>query len=329
MKRREFISLLGGAAVAWPLSAHAQQRGPMRRIGVLMAYAESDQEGRVWIAALRAGLQKAGWAEGRNLHILYGWSTDAESRLQLSKKLVAQRPDLILTQNTPTTAAVVQQTHTIPIIFANVSDPVGSGFVANFSRPGGNVTGFINFEGSLGSKWLELLKEIAPRVHRVAFLFNPVTAPFAEYYLAPFRTAAPSFELEAISAPVRDVSELEAALAALTNEPNGAFIVMPETFLNVHRAQVLSLASRNRLPAVYPYSFFAKLGGLLSYGTDPHDNFRRVATYIDRVLKGEKPTELPVQAPTKYDLVINLKTAKALNLIVPPSLFARADEVIE
>jgi putative ABC transport system substrate-binding protein len=210
-----------------------------------------------------------------------------------------------------------------------VSDPVGSGFVANFSRPGGNVTGFINFEGSLGSKWLELLKEIAPRVDRVAFLFNPLTAPFAEYYLGPFRTAGRSLAVEAITAPIRDVAALKSVVAALAREPDGALIVMPETFLNVHRAEVLSLAAHHRLPAVYPYRFFAKFGGLLSYGTDPHENFRRAATYIDRILKGEKPTDLPVQAPTKYELVINLNTAKALDLLVPPTLLAQADEVIE
>jgi putative ABC transport system substrate-binding protein len=295
-----------------------------------MAYAKGDREGQVWVDALRHGLQKLGWVEGRNIQVIYGWAAaDAELRQRISKEFVAAQLDLILTQNTPTTEAMVQQTRTIPIIFANVSDPVGSGFVANFSRPGGNVTGFINFEGSVGSKWLELLKEIAPRVNRVAFLFNPLTAPFAEYYLGPFRTAGQHFGVEPIIEPVRSVSELESTVAALAREPNGALIVMPETFLNVHRAQVLSLAARYHLPAAYPYRVFAKRGGLLSYGADPHDNFRRAATYVDRILKGEKPADLPVQAPTKYQLVINLKTAKALGLTVPLTLLIRADEVIE
>jgi putative ABC transport system substrate-binding protein len=329
MRRREFITLVSSAA-AWPLAVRAQQPEQMRHIGVLMAYAKGDREGQVWITALRDGLQKLGWVEGRNIQVIYGWAAaDAEMRQRISKEFVAAQLDLILTQNTPTTEAVVQQTHTIPIIFANVSDPVGSGFVANFPRPGGNVTGFINFEGSVGSKWLELLKEIAPRVDRVAFLFNPVTAPFAEYYLGPFRTAGRSFGVEPITAPVRNASELESTVAALAREPNGALIVMPETFLNVHRALILSLAARYHLPAAYPYRVFAKLGGLLSYGTDPHNNFRRAATYVDRILKGEKAAELPVQAPTRYELVINLKAAKALGLTVPPMLLARADDVIE
>ena len=329
MRRREVITLISGAAITWPLAAHAQQPEKMRRMGVLMAYAESDREGQAWIAAFREGLQKFGWAEGRNIRIDYGWApSDAESRQQIAKELVAQQPDLILTQNTPTTEAVLQQTRTIPIIFANVSDPVGRGFVASFPRPGGNVTGFVNFEGSLGGKWLELLKETAPRTNRVALLFNPTTAPFAAYFLETFKAAAPSFAVEAISAPVRDVPELESFVAALAREPNG-LIVMPETFLNVHRAQVVSLAARHHLPAAYPYRFFAELGGLLSYGSNPLDNFRRVGTYVDRVLKGEKPADLPVQAPTRYELVINLKTAKALGLNLPATVLARADEVIE
>jgi putative ABC transport system substrate-binding protein len=250
MKRRAFITLLGGAAVAWPLAARAQQPERMRRIGVLMAYAQSDPEGQALVAAFREGLHKLGWTEGRNIRIDTLWaSADAELMQRIAKELVAQQPDLILTQNTPTTAAMLQQTHTIPIIFANVSDPVGSGFVASFPRPGGNVTGFIVMEPTVAGKWLELLKEVAPRITRVAFLFNPATAPFAEYYLNPFKAAAPSFAVEAIAAPVHDALELESVVAAHAREPNGGLIAMPEAFLNVHRAEVTSLAARYRLPA--------------------------------------------------------------------------------
>jgi putative ABC transport system substrate-binding protein len=329
VRRRDLITLLGGAAT-WPFAARAQQPNRMRRIGVLMAFSQNDREGRAWVAAFREELQKVGWGEGRNIRIDYGWAGgDAETRQQIAKQLIEQQPDLIVTQNTPTTQAVIKHTHSIPIIFANVADPVGSGFVDSFSRPGGNVTGFVNFEGSLGGKWLELLRETAPRVARVAFLFNPTTAPFAQYFLEPFKVAARSYDVEAIGASVRDIPELESAVAALARKPDGGLIVMPETFLNVHRTEVLSLATSHRVPAVYPYRFFAELGGLLSYGSDPLSNFRRVATHVDRILKGEKTADLPVQAPTRYELVINLKTAKTLGLTVPPTLLAIADEVIE
>ena len=328
MRRREFITLLGGAAAAWPLAARAQQPGGMRRIGVLMAYAESDPEGKAWVAAFRQELRKLGWIEDGNVQIDFRGAADAQSMQRIAKELVTSLPDLILTQNTPTTAAVLQQTRTISVIFANVADPVGSGFVASFPRPGGNVTGFTNIEPTMGGKWLELLKEVAPHVTRVAFLFNPA-ALFAAYYLNPFKAAALSLAVEAIAAPVRDTSELESVFAAQAREPNGGVIVMPEAFLNVHRAEVISLAARYRLPAVYPYRLFAQLGGLLSYGNDPLDNFRRAASYADRVLKGEKPADLPVQAPTKFEMAINLKTAKSLGLTVPQSLLVAADEVIE
>ena len=302
----------------------------MRRIGVLMAYAESDPEAQAWVAAFREGLQKLGWAEGRNIRIDTRWATgDVEAMQRFAKELVALQPDLILSPSTPTTAALLQQTRTIPIIFASVSDPVGSGFVASFPRPGGNVTGFIILEPTMAGKWLELLKEIAPRVNRVAFLFNPATAPYAEYYLNPFKAAAASFGVEAIVAPVRDTSELESVIAAQAREPNGGLIVMPDSFLTTHRAEIISLAARYRLPAVYPFRFFTELGGLLSYGNDPADNFRRAAIYADRILKGIKPSELPVQAPVKFEMVVNAKTAKALGLEMPPSFYWRADEVIE
>jgi ABC-type uncharacterized transport system substrate-binding protein len=259
VRRREFIAGLGGAA-AWPLAARAQQGGGMRRIGVLMAYDASDQEGQAWVAAFRDGLQKLGWTEGRNVRIDSRWAAaDAESRQRFAKELVALAPDLILTQNTPTTLAMMEQTRTIPIVFANVVDPVGSGFVAGLPRPGSNVTGFTTMEPTMAGKWLELLKEIAPRVRRVAFLFNPATAPFAEYYLNPFKAAAQSVGVESIAAPIHDVPELDSAIAAQAREPGGGLIVMAEAFLNVHRAEVISLAARHRLPAVYAYRSFAEI----------------------------------------------------------------------
>jgi putative ABC transport system substrate-binding protein len=296
MKRREFITLLGGAAAAWPLAARAQQAERMRRIGVLVVYAESDPEGQAFVAAFREELQKLGWTEGRNIRIDARWGAlDAESRQRFAQELVALQPDLILSQSTPTTAALLQQTRTIPIVFAQVADPVGSGFVASLARPGGNVTGFAPIEGSLGGKWVELLKEIAPRVARVALLFNPATATYAEYYLNPFKAAAASFGVEAIVAPVRATSELESVVAALARPPNGGLIAMPDSFLN-GRAEITSLAARYRLPAVYPFRMFIEVGGLLSYGTDVVENFRRAAAYADRILRGAKPSELPVQA---------------------------------
>jgi putative tryptophan/tyrosine transport system substrate-binding protein len=302
----------------------------VRRIGLLMAFAESDPEGQTFAAAFREGLQKLGWTEGRNIRIDARWAAgDAEAMQQLAKELVALRPDLILSPTIPTTAALLQQTRTIPIIFVNVTDPIGSGFVANLSRPGGNITGFITMEPTIAGKWLELLKEIAPRVARVAFLFNPVTAPYAEYFLNPLKVAAPSLGVEVIAAPVRDTSELESVVAAQAREPNSGLIVTPDSFMDVHRAEITSLAARFHLPAVYPFRQFSEVGGLLSYGNDQLDNFRRAAVYVDRILRGAKPSELPVQAPVKFELVINLQTARMLGLEVPPTLLARADEVIE
>jgi putative ABC transport system substrate-binding protein len=329
--RRKFLAtLLGGAAVAWPMAARAQQTERVMRIGVLMAYAESDPEAQAWVAAFREALQKLGWAEGRNIRIDTRWATaGVESIQQFAKELVALQPELVVSTSTPSTAWLLQQTRTIPIIFTNVSDPVGSGFVASLPRPGGNATGFSTIEGSLGGKWLELIKEIVPRVGRVALLFNPATATYAEYYLNPFKAAAASFGVQAIAAPVHDWSEFESIVAAQAREPDGALIVIPDIFTIAHRVEIISLAARYRLPAVYPFRFFAELGGLLSYGVDLTDNFRRVATYADRILKGANPSELPVQAPVRFELVINLKTAKALGLDVPPLLQQRADEVIE
>jgi len=331
INRRAFIMLLGGAAAAWPLAARAQQSERMRRIGVLMGYPESDSDAQANVAAFRESLQRLGWAEGRNVRIDTRWPipADVESMQRLAKELVALQPDVILSQITPTTAALLQHTRTIPIVFATVSDPVGSGFVASLSRPGGHVTGFATLEGSLGGKWVELLKEIAPRVARVALLFNPATATMAEYYLDPMKAAAASLGVEAIVAPVHGRSELESIIATQAREPNSGLIVLPDSFLTVHRAEVTSLAARYRLPAVYPFRQFAELGGLLSYGVDLLENWRGAAGYVDRILKGEKPADLPVQVPSKYELVLNLKTAKALGLDVPWFLQQRADEVIE
>jgi len=330
MRRREFMTLLGGAATSWPVAARAQQPERVRRIGVLMGYAESDREAQAWVAAFREALQKLGWTEGRNIQIDTRWSrADAEMMKRFAQELVAMQPDLIVSQVTPTTAALLQQTRTIPIVFAMAADPIGSGFIANMSRPGGQVTGFATLEGSLGGKWLELLKEVAPHVTRVAVLFNPTTATFAENYLNPLKAASASYGVEVIAVHVHDTTEIESVIARQGREPNGGLIVLPEAFLNVHRAEITSLAALYSLPAVYPYREFPETGGLLSYGIDRLDNWRGAASYVDRILKGEKPGDLPVQTPTKYELVINLKTAKSLGLTISRELQFRADEVIE
>ena len=332
MRRREFITLLGGAAAtAWPLAALAQQPDKVRRIGVLMGFAESDPVAQAYSVAIRDGLHKLGWIEGGNIRIDIRWARadDAEARQRFAKELVALQPDVIIGHNTPTTAALLQQTRTIPIVFVVVSDPVGSSFVASFSRPGSNVTGFTNIEPTMAAKWLELLKEIAPRVNRVAFMFNPATAPFAEVYLNSFKAAAAPFGVEAIVAPVHNTSEIESVIAAQARAPNGGLVVMNDSYVVDHRTEITSLAARYRLPTIYPFRSFIETGGLLSYGNDLVDSFRRAATYADRILKGAKPSELPVQAPVKFELVINLKTAKALGLDVPLHLQQRADEVIE
>ena len=330
MRRRDIIVFLGGAAT-WPLAARAQQSARMRRIGILMAYPESDAAYQGYVRAFQEELQKLGWQEGRNVRFDYRWATsDSELIKRFAKELIALQPDLILSSSTPTTASLLEQTHTIPIIFANIIDPVASGFVVSLSRPGGNATGYIILEPSMASKWPELLKEIAPRVNRMAILYHPATTtPFAEVFLKPFKAAAASFGVEAILAPVNDSSELQAVIAAQAREPNGGLVAMPDSFLTAHRVEVTSLAARYRLPALYTYRSFTEVGGLMSYGNDPLVNYRRSATYVDRILKGEKPNELPVQVPVQYELVINLKSAKALGLDVPPTLLATADEVIE
>jgi putative ABC transport system substrate-binding protein len=331
VRRRDFITLLGGAVTAWPLAARAQQSDRMRRIGVLMINPESDPEGQTWVRVFREEIQKLGWTEGRNIRTDIRWADpgDVEAMPRLAKELVAQQPDLILSQGTPSTVALLKETRTIPIVFGISANPIGSGFVASFQRPGGNATGFIVTEPTISGKWVELLKEIAPRVARVAILFNPTTATYSEYLVKSFKAAATSFALEAIEVPVRNRGDLDSAVAAQATEPNGGIVVMPDPFTQVHRAEITSLAVRYRIPVIASNRSFAEVGGLLTYGADLADNFRRAAIYADSILKGAKPSELPVQAPVKFELVINLRTAKALSLDVPPTLLARADEVIE
>ena len=331
MQRREFITLLGGTAATWPIAAHAQQPDQIRRIAVLTGYAANDPLSQSWIAAFLQGLSELGWSDSRNLHIDYRWTNaDVERIKPFAKELVALKPDVILANSTPVTAALQRETTDIPIVFVIVSDPVGAGFVASLARPGGNITGFINFEDSMGGKWLELLKEIAPAVKRAAIMFNPDTAPGGGgYFLHSFEAAGAALGVKPIVAPVRSPSEIEKVIGDLAREPDGGLVLTPDIFLLVNRKQVMTLAERHKLPVVYWLGVYAKEGGLLGYGPDYHDLYRRSASYVDRILKGEKPSNLPVQVPTKFELVINLKTAKALGLDVSLSLQQRADEVIE
>jgi putative tryptophan/tyrosine transport system substrate-binding protein len=296
-----------------------------------MSYPESDSEAQLELAAFVQELQKLGWADRRNLRTDTRWASpaDAAAMKRSAQGLVALQPDVIIASTTPATAALLQQTRTIPIVFATVGDPIGSGFVSSFRQPGGNVTGFTTVEGPLGGKYLEMLKQIAPRVIRVSAMFNPAAAPYAENFLSPFKTGAQSLGVTATAAAVQDASEIEPVVSALAHEPNGGLVVMPDSFTLAHRVEITSLAARYRLPAVYPFRNFAEVGGLLSYGVDLANNFRRAATYVDRILKGEKPSELPAQAPIKLELVINLKTAKALGLTVSNAIQLLADEVIE
>jgi putative ABC transport system substrate-binding protein len=329
-KRREFITLLGGAA-AWPLAARAQQGSRMRRIGVLMPFAESDPDATAQLSGFIQGLAQLGWTDGRNVRMDLRWTAGSVDRTRMfAKELVNLQPDVILAYSTPPTAALQRETRTIPIVFAVVSDPVGVGFVASLPRPGGNLTGFIHMEASMGGKWLELLTEIAPGVKRATIMFNPNTAPYARsYYLPSFEAAAQSFKVAPIVAPVHSEAEIETVITSLGREPGGGLVVLPDTFSQVHRAAIILLAARNNLPAAYCDNTFAVDGGLFSYGPDQVDIFRRAAPYVDRILKGERPADLPVQAPTKYVLTLNLKTAKALGLTVQPTLLGCADEVIE
>jgi putative ABC transport system substrate-binding protein len=328
--RREFITLLGGAAV-WPLAARAQVGERMRRIGLMMGSAETDLEAQQRVKVFQHALNGLGWIEGRNVRIEYRWTAANPDRTQAyAAELVGMTPDLIVAHSTPVVKTLQQLTRAIPIIFVSVSDPIGDGIAASLPDPGGNITGFTNIEGPISSKWLELLKEIAPHVTRIGFMYNPATAPGrGSYFLSPFESAASFFQVSLIMAPVNDPVEIEGTVTALAREPNSGLVVSSDIFTVRHRELIISLASRHRVPAIFPFRFFATDGGLIAYGTDLADLFRRSATYVDRILKGENPRQLPIQAPTKFELVINLKTAKALGLDVPPRLLARADEVIE
>jgi len=329
MNRRDFITLLGSAAAAWPLAARAQQGDLVRRIGVLMGTDENDPEPRRRLSAFTQALADLGWIDGRNMRMDLRWGSGDVDRIRtLAQELVGLKPDIIVTDSTPATVALQRETRTIPIVVAGVADPVASGVVARLDRPNGNVTGFANYEGPLAGKWLELLSEIAPGLKRAGIMFNPDTAPVSSY-LASLETAARSLKVELIKAPVHSDVEIETAIVALGREPGGGLVFLPDIFTVAHRAPIISAATRNNVPAVYRLSSFARDGGLLSYGPDNVDILRRAATYVDRILRGEKPGDLPVQLPTKFEMVVNRRTAKALGLAIPASILLRADEVIE
>jgi putative ABC transport system substrate-binding protein len=326
MRRRAFIRLLSGAAVARPFLASAQQPEQMRRIGVLMNTRVNEAEGQARVTAFVQGLEKLGWTDGRNVRINIRWAgDDAGLYRSYATELVAS--DVIVASASPSVAALQQATRSVPIVFANVIDPVGAGFVDSLARPGGHTTGFTVFEYSISGKWLELLKEIAPKVTRVAVIRDTSVTGIGQF--AAIQSTAPSLGVELNPIAVRDVGEIEQAVAAFARSANGGLIVTASSLVVPHRDLIFMLAARYRLPALYPFRFYATAGGLASYGPDSIDNFTRAAGYVDRILKGEKPSDLPVQAPTKYELVINLKTAKALGLTISPSLLATADEVIE
>jgi putative ABC transport system substrate-binding protein len=326
LKRREFITLLGGAAVC-PVVARAQQTERMQRVSVLVASAGT--EGTVRDAAFRQGLERRGWTDGRNVRIdthLLTPAFSSEQTLKVAKELVALQPDVIVVQATPYTAALQQQTGTVPIVFVHVADPIGSGFAANLARPGGNLTGLMLFEGSVTGKWIGMLKEITPRLQRVAVIHNPTITTF---YSREAKALAPSLAVEVVSSPVESAADIERAIQSFARAPDGGLVISPDFTLTNDRNLVVALAARYRLPAVYPDRAFVTDGGLMCYSTDRIDQFRQAAAYVDRILRGDKPADLPVQAPTKYETVINLKTAKALGLTVPPGLLVAADEVIE
>jgi len=331
MRRRDFITLLGSATVTCPRTLLAEGTDRARRVGVLMELAASDQQARSNVAALQRGLYKLGWSPGGNLGIDYRWAPDdAVLVWKFAKELVELRPHVIVAHSSPVVTTLLGQTRDIPIVFVSISDPIGEGFVASFARPGGNVTGFTNFESSMTGKWVELLKLVAPEITRVGFLFNPqTTAGGGSYFLRPIDSAASTYKVKAAMALVHDDDEIEAAFAALAREPGAGAVLLPDIFTVAHHQLVVALAERYRVPTVYSYRFMTERGGLISYGVDVNNLFERAATYVDRILKGASPADLPVQTPTKFELVINQKTAKALDLTIPPTLLAIADEVIE
>jgi putative tryptophan/tyrosine transport system substrate-binding protein len=329
IRRREFIAGLG--AVAWPFAARAQQGEQMRRIGVLMPIDENDPEMKLRYSAFTQALADLGWTEGRNVRMDLRWDGGDTNRMRaFAQELVGLQPDIIVTNGTGTRTVTLQrETQTIPIVFVNASDPVASGIVARLDRPGGNLTGFANLEATLGGKWLELLSQIAPALKRAAIIFDPDDTALVSTYMPSFEAAARSLMVEPITASVHSDAEIETTIIALGREPGGGLVVMPGSFIVTHRAPIISAATRNNIPAVYPFSYYARDGGLLSYGPDVVDLYRRAASYVDRILRGAKPGDLPVQFPVKYEMAVNLKTAKALGLAVPPSILLRADEVIE
>jgi putative tryptophan/tyrosine transport system substrate-binding protein len=328
LRRRDFITLVGGA-VAWPRVVRAQQSDRVRRVGVLFG-GVNDAEGEARAASLRQGLSALGWIERRNIRIDYQWGGgDAERAKILAAELVSQKPDVIIATTTLSLAAVRNETSAIPIVFVNVGDPIAQGFVSSLAHPGGNITGFTSFEFAISVKWLELIKEIAPNLRRVAFIFNPEAAPFAEKFVNSIERVAPSFEVDLIVSPTRDAAEIDRALAAVSGEPKGGVIVNPDAFSTANHGLIISLAARYHLPAIYPFRFYAVDGGLMSYGHDFNEPWQRVPSYVDKILKGASPGDLPIQQPTKFELIINLKTAKALGLAIPPQLLDRADELIE
>jgi putative tryptophan/tyrosine transport system substrate-binding protein len=331
MRRRDFIKTIVASTAVWPLVARAQQPERMRLIGVLMGFAESDPDAPSWLATFRGALAKLGWTEGNNLRIELRWapSGDTDRIRTLARELVELRPDAILSQTTPVTGALAGETRTIPIVFVTVSDPIASGFATSLARPGGNVTGFALFDSSTGGKWVQLLKEIAPRTVRVALLFNPATAVPLKIYMPSIQAAASSFAIQASAAPVHAKDEIEGVIAEQARNPGGGLIVTPDSFTTANRELISALAARYGVPAIHNATIFVESGGLIAFGTDFAEQFREAAGYIDRILKGEKPADLPVQQPTKFRLAINLKAAKALGLDVPLHLQQLADEVIE
>jgi putative ABC transport system substrate-binding protein len=332
MRRRQFITFVVGVG-AWLFASHAAMVQPsdrVRQIAMLSGFSATDREAQARIAVLQQGLKELGWMEGRNLSIEFRWGTGgAEQMRKFARELIDLNPDLILGMTTPAVTALVQETNSIPIVFVNIVDPPGHGLISNMARPGGNITGFLNFEFSMGGKWLETLKRIASAIKRVALLFNPDTAPYAGSFVRVAEAAAPSFGIEPIAIEAHDDGELERSVADFAAKPASGLIILPDAFTTGYRDLIVALAARYRLPAVYPLRVFAASGGLISDGGDPIDIFRRAASYVDRILKGADPGGLPVQTPTKFELVINLKTAKAMGLDVPPMLLASADEVIE